>query len=252
MRRHELELITALAEGTLDDETEARALIESSEPLRAEYESQRSAIQALRGLPTPKLTEGERASLRRDVWADLRSRPSTSRSSSAWYLRWAGAAAALVVVAGTVAVLNQQASTDLAASTDPAAEAAPPSGQDDGEAAYERVEDAALATSDGLAGTEVPSAGASPVDTSELADVAARLREQETVYAYRASDEGVANEEEHLGCLESLGLEDHQALGEFQAQDGRLYIVAVPEQPLRPETPISFIDATACEMMFTD
>ena len=43
MRNKEVELIAALAEGSLEDETAARALVASSTKHQAEYEAQKTA-----------------------------------------------------------------------------------------------------------------------------------------------------------------------------------------------------------------
>lgn len=106
MRDHDLELIAALVEGRLDDEAEARALIASSAEHAEEYEAQKLAYDALSSLGTASMSETESAALRRDLWTSLRATPA-AKSANPWWYRWTAVAAGLLVVGGSVAVLNQ-------------------------------------------------------------------------------------------------------------------------------------------------
>lgn len=67
MREHEIDLIAALVEGRLEDETEARALITSSPEMRQEYQAQKLAYEALAGAGMVRMTESERSALHRDI-----------------------------------------------------------------------------------------------------------------------------------------------------------------------------------------
>jgi hypothetical protein len=111
MRDHERELIAALVEGRLDDESEARALVASSPELHEEYEAQLLAYRALTGAGSVSLSEAERAELHRDVWTALRHR-SEAPARGAWYLRAAAVAAGLFVVVGLAAVLSTSGGQD--------------------------------------------------------------------------------------------------------------------------------------------
>ena len=51
MHSHDLDLIAAFADGSLQDTGEAQSLIESCAHCRAEYDAQRSALAALGALP---------------------------------------------------------------------------------------------------------------------------------------------------------------------------------------------------------
>lgn len=106
MRDHEMELIAALVEGRLDDEAEARALIASSPEHAEEYEVQKLAYETLQSLDTVSMSETERAALHRDVWTTLTARPA-AKAANPWWYRWTAVAAALLVIGGSVAVLNQ-------------------------------------------------------------------------------------------------------------------------------------------------
>lgn len=108
MQDHELELIAALVEGRLDDDTEARRLVASSPAHAEEYELQRLAYQALNDLEPATLSDTERSALHRDVWTSLHSRPEAGRTgANPWWYRWTAVAAALLVVGGSAAVLSQ-------------------------------------------------------------------------------------------------------------------------------------------------
>jgi hypothetical protein len=111
MRDHELELIAALVEGRLEDEAEARALIASSPEHAEEYEAQKLAYETLQDVGVVSLSDVERAALHRDVWTALRTQP-TVKARSPWWYRWTPVAAGLLVVAGSVAVLNQNLGGD--------------------------------------------------------------------------------------------------------------------------------------------
>src|ERR687892_348665 len=102
MRDQDLELIAALVEGRLDDETEARALIASSAEAREEYEAQKRAYESLAAMGTAHLTETERATLHRDLWTELRGGDTPERTKTPWYVRWSPVAAGLFVVVGIV------------------------------------------------------------------------------------------------------------------------------------------------------
>ncbi len=107
MHDHDLDLIAALAEGSLHDETAARALVENCPECREEYAGQRAAIEFLASAPEVSMTELERAGLHRDLWTELRSAPATTKQVPWWY-RWSYVAAGLFVVVGLAGVLSGQ------------------------------------------------------------------------------------------------------------------------------------------------
>ncbi|MGH8945655.1 MAG: hypothetical protein ACRDVL_05860, partial [Acidimicrobiia bacterium] len=63
MNEREHQLIAALAEGSLEDESEARSLLERSDEAQAEYRLQVAALQALVEVGSASLQETERAEL---------------------------------------------------------------------------------------------------------------------------------------------------------------------------------------------
>ncbi len=243
MNRHELELISALAEGTLEDETEARLLIASSPELRAEYEAQKTAIEAFRQVPMASLTEHERSGLRRDVWTQLRAQPGEGRVSTPWYYRWSTAAAGLVLVVGLVAVLNQTDSpvAESLAAEEVSAEAQP------------LATDQTSRLASDAAGADDSALAKSPTEVSELAAIAAAAREGSLATFSQAAPEAVSGEQDDaLSCSEQAGLEDHEVIGQVEVSTLTYIVVAPRDDDIGVDTPISFVDAETCELIYTD
>jgi len=263
MRKHEIELIAALAEGRLEDETEARALVDSSEGHRSEYEAQKTAFETLHAVPAAQLTEHESAALRRDVWTQLRAEPTQAAAPVPWYYRWTYAAAGLFVVIGLVIVVDQTnpnfAPTALLSSDDSAA--------DSFSATQERAssDDGATDTTESVAGAgadqetadaaegDVPAvAGLTAPTIDELTDLAGQTRRGElksfTLGAVSTDQELI---DEMTLCVEAAGLSDHDVVGDVEVEHH--YIVAAPARSaIGPETPIAFVDADICELAYTD
>lgn len=260
MRRHELELIAALAEGILEDETEARALIESSPAHRAEYEMQKAAIDAMRSVPRAEMTDLEKAALRRDLWTALQS-PSTAPAKAPWYYRWSFVAAGVLVVAvGFGAILSQQGEQDAGLSERGATELAQEESATDGELT-ETTSQAARAQ-------------APPADEGDLAadDTDAfsqffmdnALRARTGAFAdFNAMEDATGGSfvAEHAPCVQSAGLEEYEAIGEVTVEQAREagfdpvypYLIAVPSgTELSDETPVAFIQFETCEVVFID
>ncbi|MBW3666216.1 MAG: hypothetical protein KY394_01345 [Actinobacteria bacterium] len=249
MRERERELIAALAEGSLEDETEARALLEASPEARAEYQLQRHALEALSTASPTEMTDLERARLHGELWTRLRAEKAKTRSTVGIY-GWSLAAAALFVVVGLAAVLGGGLLGGQGAATDTFEEIA--SGLSDTTAAAE------MATEETQAGEEAEAFAAgdseSAAVTEEAQDYfeeeATRLRSDESLG--RAADGG----DEDSGCLERAELFDHEVVdvvGEDPAAlvEGR-YLAAVPAgAEIEPATPIHFVDSDTCELVYT-
>lgn len=264
MREHELELIAALVEGRLEDESEARALIESSPELGEEYEAQKLAYEAMRDAGTASLRETERAALHRDIWTELRSESTQPASKTPWYYRWVPVAAGLLVVVGLVSVLG-------------------PGGDDSGEEAVNLAADAAETTTTaadaGAAdGDAAPSDGEQAETTSdddggsdEAADAATLSEEALNVYRREADllRQGVYGERLRSydsadttleTCVEESGLHGHRILATLSApmeetdtpEDERRLAVSYPEDTQLETAPISFVDLDTCEVIYTD
>lgn len=284
MRDHELELIAALAEGRLEDETEARALIASSEEHREEYEAQKRALHALDGAAPATLSEFEKASLHREVWSQLRS-PATEPARQPWYYRWAPVAAGMFVVVGLVAVLNQggepegatPVNADLDAGTDTtAASAGSEGGQDSGDG-----EGAEEAPTEGGASGETPTTqvSASAVEIEDLvaADFARALSaldhsyysaEAESIRTSAAADPELQTFEESTpppaltDCVDQSGISGYSIVGAHPApsedeeapapEDANPYIVVKPDDQDLAEAPLAFVDMASCEVIYVD
>lgn len=267
MRDHDLELIAALVEGRLEDETEARALIASSAEAREEYEAQRLAYESLRALGAAHLTEAERATLHRDVWTELRTEGATKGAKAPWYYRWAAVAAGLFVVVGLLAVLSGQEAGDTfdeiagqlsgdgegdaAATTTAAGAADMDSGRDDAEA-----ESAPTET------TEAPSEGTTAADASDDENAAfyeaeaARVRRGAFTTYLRTFEESEGAEVDV--CLEEAGLIDYLPVATVKDPDPETsdgeesLVVAAPEQTALAEAPLAFVDLDPCHLIHLD
>lgn len=248
MNRQELELIAALAEGSLDNETEARHLVASSPEFQAEYEAQRTAIESLRQVPEARLTEHERSALRRDVWTELRAQTAGRKLATPWYYRWSTVAAGLVLIVGLVAVLNQSDSTVALSQPDDLAEFAAETGPaaTTSLAAEEAMDGASapLASDDLKAGAEE--------DSSVLADIASRLRSSSTYAAGLLAIEDQAEMADLESCVIAAGLEGHEILGLTEIPQSIDFILIVSPNLVTADTPISFIDIGTCKVLYTD
>lgn len=257
MRKRDLELIAALAEGTLEDESEARALLESSPAHRAEYEAQKAAIDALSSVPAAVLTGQEKAALRRDIWAELRNPPDSVPSRTPWQYRLVfSGAAVVVVVVGLAALLSQ-------------------TGDDQGTTASEEVSSAL--TADGADQADAPQAAPeAAIETTEAAtdalgggdefaayfsQNARAVRDGDLTSVTPADEDAGDSDEEKTSCLEKAGLEGYEVIGELPVDALETaglrasfpYLVAVPAgQPIDESTPIVFVEVVTCLEVFTD
>ena len=246
MRRNEVELIAALVEGRLEDETEARHLIESSAAHRAEYEAQKLAYEALTSMPPAELTEIERAALHRDVWTELQAKPSAEPARTPWYYRWSAAAAGLVVIVGLVVVVNQTnpASLSTQDAADQATGTTAAAGLERSATDAPAITEAAAAEGGGLEESDQAFA-ASPVDITQLTTFAAMVR------AGEADTESFEKSPEREACLVIAGLEEHELISLFADQTN--YLVAVPTgEIIGEETPVSFVDENTCMVIHTE
>ena len=275
MRDHELELIAALVEGRLEDESEARALVASSPEFREEYEMQKLAYEALRDSGTASLTETERAALHRDVWTELRADRPVATRRSPWYYRWMPVAAGLFVVVGLVGVVTQVGGGDDAAETANLAADVP--------------EEFSTSTAEATDGTEAPSAEeeAEPMEdarteTTVAADGDAGADEggetDETAFLFsteadnaRAGDfsgaglqayQDVTRSGDVENCLTQLGLADYEVVATLStpveeatsttSRETDRLLVALPADSETDPVPVAFIDPGTCELVHLD
>jgi hypothetical protein len=251
MHEHSLDLIAALADGSLSDEAEARALIETCQECRAEYHAQTEVIAWLATAPAVEMTDLEKAGLHRDLWTELRNQP-VKRSATPWWQRLSYIAAGLFVTVGLVGVLNsgvlggggEAAATTTAAGAEafdeaPAEEEVPfvAQGSDDGESAPE------MTTETTAAATETTAAAAGEdsltIPFEELADEA-RARQNDRVVA-ESTD---ADFEE---CLTRIGLDDHVVVDEVDLDQA--YLLVMRKDP-EAERVVTFVVLPACEVVY--
>jgi hypothetical protein len=249
MHEHPLDLIAAFADGSLSDEAEARALIETCQECRAEYLAQTEVIAWLAAAPAVEMTDLEKASLHRDLWTELRNEPAR-RSATPWWQRLSYVAAGLFVTIGLVGVLNsgvlgggaESAATTTAAAQgfdEAPAEEVPffAEGSDGGESAPEMTTDTTAAA------TATTAAGAGEdsltLPFAELADEA-RARQNDRVVA-ESTD---ADFEE---CLTRVGLDDHVVVDEIDFE--QTYLLVMRKDP-EAERVVTFVVLPACEVVY--
>jgi hypothetical protein len=257
MRDHDLELIAALVEGRLDDETEARALIDSSPRHRTEYEAQKLAFETLRDAGTAALTETESAQLHRDLWTALRTEAAAKPAKTPWYYVWAPVAAGLFVIVGLVTVLNQvggveadQLAADLPVTT------AVAETLDTSESGAEGGASAPTTESEGRA-TVTTAATGSDGSTDEAAALyateAEQLRRGELSAPLQEFTDTGADADSDQACVEEAGLADHVILATLTSpDDGHEVAVAHPEDETLSDSPIVFVDLSTCEIVYRD
>jgi hypothetical protein len=247
MHRHNLDQIAEYAQGSLADETRARALVETCSTCRSEYETQRSIIEMLGATTTAQLSDYERSTLHRDVWTSLRNptAPKPARSGT-WWLGWAlGGATVLFLAVGLLGVLDDPAdqATDTFSEVDSAVDSddagggdAPqatsaPAAEDGSESAETTVAIAEAATT--VQPLESPSAYAAVAE-----DV--RSTDEASLYAFAAEDERLAMSE----CLVEAGLGDFSAVTGFEELTD--LIIAIPTQVTKENATVAFVDPETC------
>lgn len=276
MRDHDLELIAALAEGRLEDESEARALIASSEEAKAEFEAQKLALSALSGASPVTMTENERSALHRDLWTELRGPAAGSVSSrtSPWYYRWMPVAAGMVVLFGLVAVLNQSGGDGMEAAQDQTAglsasdttsAMAEEFAGDDADADETRGETGAIAPTSTMAAAdsgdgstaEPPSSAAAAFYSAEADEI--RSGEEPV---YRSLGDFSTTEVEE--CLQQAGFDDYDVRevnatpdqnienGEEVPEEAVPYVAATPFGDALDSAAVVFVALETCEVIHID
>lgn len=283
MRDQDLELIAALVEGRLDDETEARALVESAPEFRSEYEAQKVAFEALAPVATARLSQTEKAALHRDIWTELRSDQSAQRkTTSPWYFRWAPVAAGMFVVVGLVAVINQGGSFDagedasVVAAQDSVTSTAADATEADGSDQDSSVGNGTDAAQGGSAAEEAPQNEAIDEMAADFAraltateqqfftEEAAKIRSGDLTGAELSTFDEESPSNDLQTCVETAGLSGYDVVGvsispfvtgegaESLPDDLSPFIAAIPEGATLEEAPIAFVDLLGCELVHVD
>lgn len=260
LRKRDIELIGALVEGNLADETVARALIEQSEEARREYEAQRSAYLALQSARHVEMSDTEKAALHRDLWSELQRSPAPATRSVPWYYRLAPVAAALIVVVGVLAVLDrggQQAATgesfrDMAGGLTSETTAAASGLESAGDDAA-----APTAESDGGSGTVEEALPQTMARSEFFASIAEVVRSGEFTTTTQPAPDQTGQLDRSSVCEDSSNVEGLEILGEVTNLEMRddeelstTYLIAVPvDQPIDSDTVVTFISAETCQVV---
>lgn len=263
MRKRDIELIAALAEGTLEDETEARVLLAASPELQAEYRAHLVALDALSSVGQEHMTSDEKAAMHRDLWSELRAQPAAT-GGTPWYFKWGYAATALLVAVGLFGVLNTRGSDDAA--TEAVAEIG----------ASDQLEESATPATAGASrnadSTGADDGAAEAMDGADAEAPAGSLEQffAESVLGLRSGDSTFLTQvpqsdetklaEEHAQCLVDAGLTGHVVLNiiEFESspdQEGgsEIFLVAGLEgAEINADSRVAVVDAVDCVLVYVE
>lgn len=245
MHKHDLDLIAEYAAGTLGNESEARALVESCATCAEEYVVQGSALAALSGIGPAQMTAHERARLHRDLWTELRSPVATAPAprSNPWWQSWAFGSAAFVLVAvSLVGVMENFGGGDSAETSganatelDFAADGAGEARSDEDITGGEELGEESLAP-------DVTTAIAEQFEGTPFLLIAREVRQGPT------ADAGVLTyDEKQADCLEQSDLVDHELVGGLESMTELL--IAVPSGADLQTAPVAFIDPETCAVV---
>ncbi|MGH8870940.1 MAG: hypothetical protein ACRDWS_03085 [Acidimicrobiia bacterium] len=243
MHEHDLNLMAALADGSLEDDSEALALVDTCDVCRSEYQAHARVLELFAATPKDSMTELEKAALHRDVWTELRRAPART-TSAPWWQRWYYVAAGLFVLVGLVGVLGRQlpgggetaetfAEIGSGPESAPADEEAAPFAA--GDSADDGGADSGATTTAAAAGTLAPS-------FPELADQA-RAKEADQSLGTMSVDDEVEE------CLSRAGLDEHIVVDEVELD--QTYLVAMPEDP-EADRIVTFVALAGCEVVYVD
>lgn len=273
MTNHDHHDMARLAELAASDPegAEARAMVDECAECAEELHLQIEAISLLGELPPAELTEAERSHVRQGVWESLQpevetpspvTEPTPIQPSRPWYTRLAGAAAALVVLAGlgyflvdnpllggggdSAMVSDQEVATTAAdgaeeETADTVAEAAPETvesaeGRDEDGSEAEDATETTMAAAETTA-AEAPAETLSTPDAASVSEVldpvvaeavdrvVDRLRDtaqDRTPQSARSLDLSPPE----TRCLESLDLDEVLAVDSITARERRLMVVS--------------------------
>lgn len=261
MHRHDLDLIAAYASGDLDNEARARALVASCDECRSEYQFHVSILGELGDLEHPAMTSAEKASMHRDLWAELRAGPRTlgrsSESRSPLWYRWSAAAAGLFLVVGLLTVLiNQTPQNDFETiGNELTAGEAPRFGDGDSSSGQGELGAGSPETTaaDGAGFGSEGQPGAVAPDGAEGGDtyfaMIDQVRESEDAQFSGYASEEVADDT--AACLRAAGLEGQRTIGEVDTETP--YLLVIPaDEPFESDSRITVVDSATCEVVHVD
>jgi len=247
MHKHDLNLIAALADGSLEDETRALSRVESCSDCRAEYEGQKSVLGALAVAEPAAMTEHEKAALHRDLWTELRTGAPVAQTTAPWWYRWSYAAAGLFVIIGLAAVVSQMtgggdtsAQFEETAGEIPQAED-PPASDDGASPAIASAPDTVAEATDSAA----LGSTAEPVDFALLAEALNETR-QSTQSLRVTVDQSL-----YTDCLTEAGLEAHEVIQTYSLEAGDYIAVVAKDAPVDSAN-VTFVDLATCGVVYSD
>jgi hypothetical protein len=242
MHEHDLDLIAALADRSLADETEARALVDACEVCRSEYRSQVEVLAWVASAPRVEMTELEKAALHRDLWTELRRDPARA-ASIPWWQRWSYVAAGLFVVVGLAGVLSGVVGSGDSGGATQESRFDFDSAEGGDEAAPFLAEDGASDGGAESATTTAAAEQAASVPFPELADEVRASRESDPGMGTMSPDATVDQ------CLDRIGLDDHIVVAELELDQVYLAVMAADQGADRS---VTFITPAECEIVFVD
>jgi hypothetical protein len=264
MHRHDLDTIAALADGSLKDETSARALVESCAECRAEYESHTVVIAALAAVEPATMTDLEKAALHRELWTDLRAGAAPAVKTPPWWYRWSYAAAGVFVVVGLVGVVSQlggvstsdSAAPEVLEAPDDASGVADLAAQDGGAdelGAEEAATDEAETAETTIAATEDAGDGGTTMNRSLDAATFSLLVEQARSVEPTSSQAAATFSNDETArraaeCVEEAGLSAKEVIGEVEASTMYLLTVAIGEE-VDADTVFTVVDFETCQVL---
>ena len=243
MHTHDLDLIAEYAAGTLEDESEARARVESCHTCAHEFTAQRSLLAELSGVGQAMMTEHERARLHRDLWTELRSTAEPA-STTHWWRSWAFGAAAFVFVA--VALVGVMESFGGGDAAETFGEAGTELDSDSGSTSGDTRFDDRVAK-DGEGGEEALAPGVTTAEAESFGDTPYPLIAQEVRQQPNPEADVLSYEEAQSECLEQSGLVDHKPVAGFETLTDLL--VAVPSGVDLEDAPVAFVDPESCTIV---
>lgn len=248
MHRHNLDLIAEYAQGSLSDDSKARALIESCETCRTEYVTQTSAMNSLAGIGSARLTEHEVSTLHRELWTELRTpaSPPTSVAGNWWPKLAFSAAAVAVVAVGLAGVLTNLGGADTAEPFAEIGSGLDGGGEQSGTASDETTDQAASKTT---TAAESALQARSFLTDEDFAMIADQARVQTESDSYDDSEEGdlegqAAPPDSDSDCLARAELEDFSIVTGFE--DRTELIIAIRAESDLDPLPVAFIDRESC------
>jgi hypothetical protein len=256
MHRHDLNLIAALADGSLDDETQARARVESCQVCHREYETQVSLLILLNSTEQAAMSEQEKATLHRDLWTALRTEEPTAEPSIPLWYRWSYAAAGLFLVVGLVAVVSQIGGGGDDAAIESLAEIGSGLGDEEaGDGATAQTFAAARAAEADDAVTNPQEAPAAPADTDLAESLDAAVGADftaltETLKSLRNTGQAVTidDQETYGPCLGEAGLDTHRVVESYTVE-GKEYLAVISIDAADDSDEVTYVDPATCEVL---